>query len=70
MIRIFRNIILLPKSTLEFINQVIFELRQVEWLSRIKVFRYTLLTLFILLFGAIFVLLVDRGFLEVRNLIF
>jgi preprotein translocase SecE subunit len=57
------------KIIFDFFKEVVHETRQVDYLSRKKTFRYTLLTLVSLLTGIVFLVLVDNTLFDVRNLI-
>jgi preprotein translocase SecE subunit len=62
----------LPKLNLgvfKFFSQVALELKRVEWLKRDKTFKYSLLVIVAIIMGLVFLLGVDRIFLEIRKVL-
>jgi len=57
------------KIIIDFFKQIAFELRHVEYLSRSKTIRYTIFITLALIIGTIFLILADKLFLAIRNLI-
>jgi len=57
------------RKIFDFLNQVYLELKKVTWLDRNSTYKYTVITLFAIIFGALFILFVDQAFLSLRNLV-
>src|SRR5690606_30610512 len=64
-----KNIVSLPKKLVNFFRLTIVELEKDKWLSRIQTFKYTFIVVVLLIASAIAILLLDRGFLFIRNLV-
>ena len=63
------NIISAPKKLFNFFRLTFEELKMVDWLGRAKTLKYTAMVVVILIISAGIILLLDRGFLFVRNLV-
>jgi preprotein translocase SecE subunit len=61
-------IVKLP-TTIRFIKESYRELRNVEWLSKVQTYRYSLVTLTVIILFSLLTLLADQAFLGLRNLL-
>jgi preprotein translocase SecE subunit len=62
----------LPKlsfGVFKFFSQVSLELKRVEWLKKDKTFKYSLLVIVAIIMGLVFLIGVDRIFLEIRKVL-
>lgn len=57
------------RSVVAFIRGVRYELKQVEWLKRSDLYKYSLITIGFVVATTLFLIGVDQGFLELRNII-
>jgi len=65
----FKKILNLPKSIVNFVRSTFTELKHVKWIKGRDVLRYTLFLMLFLIFGSIGILLLDRLLLLLRSLI-
>lgn len=65
--KLIKKILYIPRTIVNFFKETFNELKQVEWLSRNKTLRYTLLVIIFLVIGATFIILVDQLFLLIRS---
>lgn len=53
----------------KFLRATQIELKLVTWLSRRNTYKYTVISLAMLIAGTLFIILVDRAFLSIKNLL-
>lgn len=64
-----KNIISSPKKLFNFFRLTFAELKMVDWLGRAQTLKYTFMVVVLLVISAGIILLLDKSFLFIRNLV-
>ncbi|MBE0573796.1 preprotein translocase subunit SecE [Candidatus Dojkabacteria bacterium] len=64
-----KKVLNLPKKLANFIRGVFAELKFVQWIKGSDVLKYTVFLMLFLIFGSLAIMLIDRVFLLIRELI-
>jgi len=64
-----KKVLNLPKKLANFIRGIFVELKFVQWIKGSDVLKYTVFLMLFLIFGSLAIMLIDRVFLLIRELI-